>query len=711
MAPIATSGTGGARELSLADWMEEQEEAEIEALEARTGLTHPDGVPGVARIVAQQRGIFLGKYRAAKYPHLTWEADEWDIRPPAGQRTESEKEIRACQWKDRTGQRGRGEPMPAGYADVAKAWVVSSGVAPKSMSRYANATRFLWTAIKDRWPKQADGTPAPFTLADWAQVDAEDFLACEATAGAAGAKSTTHTTANVAHILKHFARWLHDNEICPALEYTPGVRKQNPSQRSDTQGKQARLDRMPTKTAIEGLGRIYWQIVSREAKPEMRALLDIRDRVYIRAVGLLVVGGFRVSEVVSLPVDCLQREVQGGRERAYLKYWNRKTRRKRAQWGRRWLSPEGAKLAERLVGEILDLTADARRQALRLEQDMTTLPVELDERVTVAEWADILGVSRDGLLSSLQADTRKPAAERRFPFYTPVGKGRKLDFDREDVMRALMRERGSLVAYNPGGGQRPQTVSGSLFIFPKGLTWGENRGDSRVLVDFLSTTVFTKWLCGATKSGRRGTHVPSIFGRFKDETGHPYREPHGGEVAIRPHMARHWLNTVANKSGMTAFQITLWMGRQDWKQTLFYLHDHADLADLVREGIEDGTVTGPAAEIYHAMPAENRDEYLTGLEHAHKMAGGFCVATACECDRAKVCENCGHVLRTEASESETAARRERREAAATAFATYDALRVSGRRVIPRVAEIAAEMVAVLDQVLAAAPRPSGVQHG
>jgi len=679
------------------EWLEEQEDAEAEALEALTGVARPDQVPGIIRIVTKHRSIFRDRYRASKYPHLSWESDEWDVRPSPEHRTEADKEIRKCMWKLRAGAGGSVSPMPSSFADVAKAWVVHTNVAPKSMSRYANATRYLWTVIHARLAKTSDGRSVPFTLVDWARVDEDDFIACESGAGAAGAKSESHSIANVAHQLKHFARWLHDNEICPALEYTPGVRKRNPSQKSTAEGKRARLDRMPTKTAIEGLGKIYWGICAQEQRGEA---LDLRDRVYIRAVGLLVIGGFRVSEVVSLPFDCLQSEEHGGRERVFLRYWNRKTRRRRAQWGRRWLSPAGVELAKRLVDEIKELTAEARLAALRLEQDPSSLPLQLNERVTVAEWAAVRGLTRDGHLAVLIADARRPPEQRRYPFYTPVGKGKKLSFARADVLRSLMEERGSLIAYNPGGGQKPQTLSESLFILRRGASWGDSRGDSPLLVDFLSLAAFTRWLCGGTNSGRRRLTTPSVFGRFTDAEGHAIREPHGGNVKIRPHMARHWLNTVANKAGMTAFQITLWMGRQDWRQTLFYLHDHADLADLLRNGIVEGTITGPAADTYSAMDEEDREAFLEGIEHAHKLTGGFCVATACECNRAKVCEDCPKALRTLGMESEMAARQERRAHAAAAIDVYVQLNASGRRVVPRLGEVAEAMVATLDGLVA-----------
>jgi hypothetical protein len=124
-------------------------------------------------------------------------------------------------------------------------------------------------------------------------------------------------------------------------------------------------------------------------------------------------------------------------------------------------------------------------------------------------------------------------------------------------------------------------------------------------------------------------------------------------------MLRHWLNTLANKSGMSAFQITMWMQRADPQQTALYLHDAADLAELTRERILLDQMWGTRVHELEQLPEDERRAHLEAtLTSAHAMREGTCTANfqVDSCDVAKSCAaECRFYLRTHGSQSERAA--------------------------------------------------------
>jgi hypothetical protein len=265
---------------------------------------------------------------------------------------------------------------------------------------------------------------------------------------------------------------------------------------------------------------------------------------------------------------------------------------------------------------------------------------------------------------------------------------------RQDVEQHLFEECGPLVVHHPGGSEAPQRLSETLLIFSRGFLRRKRPRVSPVFVDAMKDADLHRFLDGNT-GGNAPT--PSVFDRFQ------LWEDHGGRVKLRPHMPRHWLNTIANKSGMTVLQITLWMQRSDAAQTLYYLHDHADLADLNRAGVEEGTIAGAVREQYEQLPEERKALYLEGIQqgHAHKLRDGYCQADTVtgECEVKKICDLCSLHARTAGDSAEQKARRAKRDQFALALEVFAEARSRGINLHPRLAALYQESLEVVDQVL------------
>jgi hypothetical protein len=95
---------------------------------------------------------------------------------------------------------------------------------------------------------------------------------------------------------------------------------------------------------------------------------------------------------------------------------------------------------------------------------------------------------------------------------------------------------------------------------------------------------------------------------------------------VTTHQFRHWLNTLAQRGGMSQLDIAKWSGRKDIRQNETYDHMTGDeLVVMARRMTDDEKLFGPLAELAAKVPV-SRDEFLT-LEFptAHVTELGFCV--------------------------------------------------------------------------------------
>jgi hypothetical protein len=167
------------------------------------------------------------------------------------------------------------------------------------------------------------------------------------------------------------------------LYYTPQTPRVEDFNRHTISGQQERRDRLPTDGALQGIADIY----SEHAK-------EPADRLRAAAVAILVVTGFRIGELLTLPLDCEVEEVRGGKARYGIRYYKEKARGAEKMFAVRWLTATGAELARQAIHEIRTLTQDARTRARVLEKTPHRVPlpgIHWAARMTTAEVTLALG--------------------------------------------------------------------------------------------------------------------------------------------------------------------------------------------------------------------------------------------------------------------------------------------------------------------------------
>ena len=133
-----------------------------------------------------------------------------------------------------------------------------------------------------------------------------------------------------------------------------------------------------------------------------------------------------------------------------------------------------------------------------------------------------------------------------------------------------------------------------------------------------------------------GKHA-SIFDR------HGYRTENGERVKLTSHQARHLLNTIAQRGGLSNLEIAKWSGRADVKQNRTYNHmTEYELVGMAERLDPTKALFGPVGEVAKHLPV-TMQEFNT-LEHAavHVTEYGYCVHdyTMSPCEKFRDCVNC-----------------------------------------------------------------------
>jgi len=532
-----------------------------------------------------------------------------------------------------------GEPLPTVFSDVIKAWLIHSDMRIGRMVDMGQGARRLWEGISKRRGAQAFS---------WDSLCAADLEAAEKLLLKHTPKSHSHFTSSWSCLLE----WLISNElISDGLSWT----STNVVKREQSPSKQ-----LPRHEILEALADIYRELA-----------VSSFDRLLICTLGLQQVAGFRVSELLSLPEDCWVREVVNGRERFGIRYWLRKSRGGAFKHATRWLSPIGSELAWACLKEIRSLTSAARAQAKRLEREPDRVRIHKFRGkvwLTRAETAEVFGMVPGSLAPLLRSGALR---------LTPRKQGyRKWTYARKDIEAELLRRRPPLFTMQISG-NKYQRLSESLlitFVYANDI----QAGTCPLLVRTLPDSSLVAFIGGYESS------TPSAFTRFK------LHEKYGGKLRLRVHQLRHWLNTIANKSGMSAFQVTLWMQRKSIKETRLYLHDTRDIAELTREYVRGGRAIGPIAEMYREVAADDGERRLDSVQEAHILEGSICAEriTVESCDRGKLCEaDCAKAVWINGPETSLAVLERRRTGLKNAIEAIRQSRENGQRVVMRQIDI------------------------
>jgi hypothetical protein len=246
------------------------------------------------------------------------------------------------------------QTLPAAYGNVVKSWIILDRRSVGNMGRRSDAARILWEAIQQRRKRK----PEEFS---WQSFSEEDLSQAELLMRASWSESTAY---KLIVSLLVFTRFLAARGVCRPLYYTTQTPRVEDFNRHTISGQQERRDRLSTEAALQGIADIYREYAVEPA-----------DRLRAAAVAILVVTGFRIGELLTLPLDCEVEEVRGGKPRYGIRYYKEKARGAEKMFAVRWLTATGEELARQAIHEIRTLTQDARTRARVLEKAPQRVPI------------------------------------------------------------------------------------------------------------------------------------------------------------------------------------------------------------------------------------------------------------------------------------------------------------------------------------------------
>jgi len=473
------------------------------------------------------------------------------------------------------GMTGR-TPMSEPFCSLVKAVIIlrqeDRPKVPQSHRALVRASRYLHDALANRRHDPALLVPGDFTAA----------------AHAASAREAPSSAYRIGLLLQELADWVNRHNVSKVrIDYAnPFTRSVRTDTRFGAEADDRRARLMPHDAALDALARIA------------NLVADPADVVRMRCVELLACGGWRINELLDLPVECevwdpvfVNGEPMLGADGEQVRrYGISYVAEKGGAPGIKWVPTAMVDVVRRAIADVRRLTEPARAVVAwnAANPGRAWLPdrwrgLPPDTEVTSAEVEEMFGVG---------------IGERRCGrVLTIVGKLERALLERMPPTRSGTR---SIIRHE------------RLFLMP--LNWAhQQRRVISAVVGLVQDQQISDFIVG-----RPG--VVSLFERFG------YRDAAGGPLAIRSHQFRHWLNTLAQQGGMSQLEIARWSGRKDMGQNADYDHTSGvQLAEGAREMLTKGRVVGPIAEVHDRLPPVRREEFRRAqFATAHTTDLGMC---------------------------------------------------------------------------------------
>jgi len=534
------------------------------------------------------------------YPGITWDDFVWNVTAFENAPPHQKKRLVLCFTARRSSRSAPNIPYEKPYADFAKAYVriraSERGITHAGQAHTMITLRYLYEAL------QLAGKDDPTTLTrkhfNVAVVNAQ--------------KSTSAWTLyHIGKTLQRVSDWVDDNNLARTwINFKNPIKCPDRGDGLDPESQAKGLLKMPSVTALNALAEI-------SNNP-----LDDNERTLLRVVDLLAVGGFRIGEVLSLPLNCwVESPVlhENGRVKtdpitgtSIIRYGIRYWPEKGGDPYVKWLSDVSMPLARRAVDDLTKLCAEARAAAKILEEvpDCVPLPKRFapDELIDLKQVAEITGLKSPQTANAfIKGLGLKPTATNK-----PNGQYAFL-FRVKDIEKALVKRRHNLVISRKPNGQA-QMLSESLCVM-----FQNQFHASQPTFKFLPELIGIGQINDALGNDADQVSVFSVRG---------LTEPDGSPMRIKTHAFRHWLNTLMSRGGLSDVELARWSGRRNINQNAAYKHGTVEQrVSWAQEMIKAGELRGLVADTYHSIddPVEKQYFLETFVNVALFTPYGVCV--------------------------------------------------------------------------------------
>jgi hypothetical protein len=609
---------------------------------------------------------------------VIWESDTWSVASDdvATLRRRAHKPTsRTLFFTNRDSSTGKGAgrkmqkiPMVEPYVSFAKAdvrlYAEASTVSVNVLGKRVAAHRVLESVLRQAG---LQATPTELTL--------RHFLLAEESIGREFVGNNRYRMAN---LLQALSRVIDTYGLSRArIGYTNRIARPLDGDELSEEGQRVGAEKMISPEALNRLAEI-------SSNPP-----DDETRLIIRIVDLMVLGGFRIGEVLTLPLNCwvenkestVVNPATGEKFKPCgIIYAAEKVRDYRTKW----LPPAGVEMARRAIDDLTRLCGPARGVAEWMEANPGRLQpfghFTPDDRVEGSKACQLLGLSNDYFVQWKICGT-------------PSEQGTKLHSFRVGDVEALYLRRGGPVDVLVMPSGRRQSLSESLLV---GLV-NQFHGN-RPTLPWLPTPLKVAIFQDALSPSR------SRIGGSKGIL--------DGSLRVKTHAIRHWLNTIADSGGLSDVDLAKWMGRKDITQNAVYKHGTlVQRTNAAKDLILSGQTHGRVARIAAHIPIDERRDFLDGtIEAVHNTSLGLCLhnfaASPCP-DHHECLRGCGDYLRVKGDEDQRRALLDLRNKEIAALENHERALSEGFYGADKWAESSKQNLAGISAALAIDDTPSG----
>ena len=376
--------------------------------------------------------------------------------------------------------------------------------------------------------------------------------------------------------------------------------------------KAARDKKLPNEIALNALAEIFANDPS-----------DNRDIFTTSVFAMLMSAPSRISEVLALPADCEVIEMDNkGVERYGWRFFSGKG----YEGDIKWIPTEMVEVAKTAVKRAKKLSTESRKLAAWIEKHPDKFyrhkncpNVSDTTKLTMKQASQALGLAnhtRRSCMSSLYSR----GLEAKDGIHTLGSLWIHVKERLPDGFPWFDKNRG--IKY-----------SNALFALNKNQLQC-SRECSPVELHKPTNNMFNNDIITRDSLG----HVHrSIFDRYG------YRSETGQRLKVTSHQARHLLNTIGQRGGLSNLEIAKWSGRADVKQNRTYNHmTEFELVAMAEKIDTSKTMFGPVGDVSKHLPVSALEFNTLEQAAAHVTECGFCVHvyTMSPCEKYRDCINC-----------------------------------------------------------------------
>jgi hypothetical protein len=335
----------------------------------------------------------------------------------------------------------------------------------------------------------------------------------------------------------------------------------------------------------------------------------------------------RINEVLHLEVDCeVTEKIPSSGELAYGLRWRPS---KGAEPTVKWLVASMAPVVRQALANLRRLTAEARAVAgwYEAHPGQLYLPPHLEH---LRRRTHLTGDEINAILFAEGAPPDSIWSWCRFQKVAVVVSRRQRTVGFKDLQRAVlaMLPRGFPVVNR----ERGLKYGDALCVMLRNAA-NPTKATYRCVVEPVQQSTIADGLGARSRFGFK-----SIFDRLG------FLEDDGTPIRIRTHQFRHYLNTLAQRGGLSQLDIAKWSGRADVRQNGAYDHESArDVLACLPDGVQDEMqMFQPVPRNEEGMPVLRAHFSLAPGVAVHTTPFGYCVHdfTMLPCQLHRDCLNC-----------------------------------------------------------------------